>query len=452
MLVLVAVITVIAGWLAWPTNNEINLNPIGINYRRDIAIREGLDLQGGLQVLLAADVPPGQTIDNESMVAARQVIESRVNALGVAEPQIQLAQGQRIIVELPGIKDPEAAIKTFGNTGLLEFIDAGATPLAPGQLVNTSLGPAPAPGPNQQAADPSKTYQTVVQGKDLQTASVGFDQLGQPEVQFAFKDEGGRAFGDYTQSHVGQYLAIVLDKRVLSAPVIRSPILGGSGVIQGRFTLSEVQNIVIQLKYGALPVPLKVVQNRTVGPTLGQDSVQKSIVAGIIGLGIVAGFMLLNYRLPGLLATLALVIYAAIVFAIFKVGGFTLTLAGIAGFILSIGMAVDANILIFERMKEEVRAGRSTASALDAGFARAWTSIRDSNVSTLITCAILFWFGATFGASIIQGFALTLAIGVLVSMFTAITVTRTFLRALQAMNALPTSGVLGLGAHAARPA
>jgi len=403
-------------------------------------------------------VPPGQSVDDDAMKAARQVIENRVNALGVSEPQIQVAQNNRIIVELPGVKDPEAAIKTFGNTGLLEFIDAGNTPLANGWIVNTSLGAAPADAQPTQGAPAQppelrqQTFKTVVQGRDLSTASVGFDQTtNQPEVIFSFKDEGAKTFGDFTQNNVGKYLAIVLDKRVLSSPVIQSPILGGQGRINGRFTLPEVQNIVIQLKYGALPVPLKVVQNRTVGPTLGQDSVQKSVIAGAIGLAIVAGFMILNYRLPGVLATLALVIYAAITFALFKLIPVTLTLAGIAGFILSIGMAVDANILIFERMKEELRAGRSLASALDAGFARAWTSIRDSNVSTLITCGILFWFGATFGASIIQGFALTLAIGVVVSMFTAITVTRTFLRALQELGAMPLYGWAGL-THRPAPA
>jgi preprotein translocase subunit SecD len=456
MLILVIVIAAITGWIAWPTNNEINLATPLFTYRREIPIREGLDLQGGIQVLLQADVPPGQQIDADSMKAARQVIENRVNALGVSEPLVQLAQNNRIIVELPGVKDPETAIKTFGSTGLLEFVDADSTPLATGWVVNTSLGPAPpdaqpAPGaPPEPPEIRQQTFKTIVQGKDLSTASVGFDQTtNRPEVIFAFKDEGAKAFGDFTQSNVGKYLAITLDKRVLSSPVIQSPILGGNGRITGRFSLEEVQNIVIQLKYGALPVPLKVVQNRTIGPTLGQDSVHKSIVAGVIGLAIVAGFMILNYRLPGLLATVALVIYAAITFALFKLIPVTLTLAGIAGFILSIGMAVDANILIFERMKEELRAGRSMASALDAGFARAWTSIRDSNVSTLITCAILFWFGATFGASIIQGFALTLALGVLVSMFTAITVTRTFLRALQELGAMPLHGWFGLTPRAA---
>jgi preprotein translocase subunit SecD len=263
-------------------------------------------------------------------------------------------------------------------------------------------------------------------------------------VIFSFKNEGATAFGDFTQKNVGRYLAITLDKRVLSAPVIQSPIIGGQGRITGRFQLEEVRNIVIQLKYGALPVPLKVVQNRTVGPTLGADSVRKSIVAGAIGLTLVAAFMILYYRMPGVVATLALLVYAAVSFAAFKMIPVVLTLAGIAGFILSIGMAVDANILIFERMREELRAGRSMASALEAGFSRAWTSIVDANVATLITCVILFWFGATFGASVIQGFALTLGVGVLVSMFSAIFVTRTFLRVVQGIGALPADGLFGL--------
>jgi preprotein translocase subunit SecD len=219
-----------------------------------------------------------------------------------------------------------------------------------------------------------------------------------------------------------------MDKKVISCPVIQSPITGGSGVINGQFTLQSAQALQIQLQYGALPIPLKVVDSTEVGPTLGAEAVQQSIVAGLIGLGIVLAFMLLYYRLPGLLADLALLIYAAVTFALFRMIPVTLTLAGIAGFILSIGMAVDANILIFERMKEELRAGRSLHAAVDAGFSRAWTSIRDSNFSTLITCAILYWFGSTFGASIIQGFAVTLAIGVIVSLFTAVLVSRTFLQ------------------------
>ena len=441
-LIIVAVIGVVAGWLAWPTNSAIDLSQFGITYRRDIAIKEGLDLQGGIQVLLQADVPPGQAVERDTLVAARQIVEQRVNALGVSEPVIQLAENNRIIVELPGVRNPDEAIKTFGNTGLLEFIDADGTSLPEGTIVKTSLGGPPA---GIQVTDPSGTeYKTIVQGKHLRTAAVGFGEVGRPEIRFEFNDEGAKLFGDFTTQNVGRYLAITLDKRVISSPVIQNPIVGGSGRITGTFRLEQAQNIVIQLKYGALPVPLKVVQNRTVGPTLGQDSVRKSILAGAIGLGIVAGFMVLNYRLPGLLATLALVIYAAITFALFKTIPVVLTLAGIAGFILSIGMAVDANILIFERMKEELRAGRSLSAALEAGFARAWTSIRDSNVSTLITCAILYWFGATFGASIIQGFALTLALGVLVSMFTAIFVTRTLLRTLQGLGVTPVGGWAGL--------
>lgn len=458
MLVLVVVIAIVAAWLAWPTNNAIDLRPLGVNYQRDIAIREGLDLQGGIQVLLQADAPADQPIDQDAMVAARQIIERRVNALGVSEPQIQLAQNNRILVELPGVKDPDEAIKAFGNTGLLEFVDVGPVPVPQGATLTTSMGgPAATPAPaGQTAASPTpepKVYQTLMTGKELRTAQVGFDELNRPEIHLTLSDEGSKIFGDYTASHVGQYLAITLDKVVLSAPVIQQPIYGGNVRITGGgprgFPLQEAQNDVIQLKYGALPVPLKVVQRSTVGPTLGADSVQKSVVAGIIGLAIVAAFMLLNYRVPGLVATVALAIYAAITFALFKTIPVTLTLAGIAGFILSIGMAVDANILIFERMKEELRTGRSPAAALDAGFSRAWTSIRDSNVSTLITCGILFWFGATFGASIIQGFALTLALGVVVSMFTAITVTRTFLRALQALGALPVVGPTGLTARSA---
>lgn len=439
MLVGILLVAAAAIWVALPGNPGIHVSFLGIRIDEDITVHEGLDLQGGMQVLLEADVPPGTRVTPDSMDAARQIIERRVNALGVAEPLIQQAEGNRIIVELPGVRDPEQAIKTFGGTGLLEFIDAGATFLPTDTVVTTSLGgptgdaaatatPAPAaPGTPGAEAAPPTVYKTIIQGKDLQSAEVTFDELGRPEISFTLTGEGAKAFGDFTSANVGRYLAIALDKRVISSPVIQSPITEGRGRITGRFTLEEARSLAIQLKYGALPVPLKVIQNRTVGPTLGQDSIQKSVTAGAIGLGIVAAFMIILYRVPGVLADLALVIYTAVVFALFKLIPVTLTLAGIAGFILSIGMAVDANILIFERMKEEIRAGRTLRSAIDAGFSRAWTSIRDSNVSTIITCAILFWFGASFGASIIQGFALTLFIGVVVSMFTAILVSRTLL-------------------------
>jgi len=495
LLIGIIILAIVAAWVDWPDNPGIHIDFAGIKIDRDIRVHEGLDLQGGMQVMLEADVPPGQQVDNQAMLAAKGVVENRINGLGVSEPLIQLQENNRIIVELPGIKDPERAIKTFGQTGLLEFIDAGNAPIPEGTLVTTSMGgpesvgqttpptpapqasatptqtptatpnPSPTPAPVQTPATggtqnpitstqqtspttsggtaPSgaapatptpKVYQTIMTGKDLKSADVGFDNLGRPEIRFTLTDQGAKIFADYTSNNVGKYLAISMDKKIISSPVIKGAITGGSGVIEGGdrgFPLDEAQQIVVQLKYGSLPVPLKVVQNRTVGPTLGQDSVNKSLAAGAIGLGVVVLFMLVYYRLPGLLANVALGIYAATVFALFKLIPVTLTLAGIAGFILSIGMAVDANILIFERTREELRSGKTLGAAIEAGFARAWTSIRDSNISTLITCAILFWFGMNFGASIIKGFALTLAIGVIVSMFTAITVTRTFLRVVQ---------------------
>lgn len=463
-------VALITGWIDLPDNPGLRLGPVS----KDIKVHEGLDLQGGLQVLLQADVADCTTVSNDSMDAAKAIVENRINGLGVVEPLVQ-RQGQcRIVVELPGISNPDEAIKTFGGTGLLEFVDAGDTPLQEGQVVQTTgestvvvpgqptPTPAPATPTAEATASPTVTattgvtttgsvtstnpvsptqpvsstvYRTVMTGKYLQTASVAFQQTtNQPYIQFSLTGDGAKIFGDYTTKNVGKYLAIVLDKRVISSPVIKSPITQGSGIIEGQFTLQEAQNLVIQLKYGALPVPLKVVQSNAIGPTLGRESVNKSIVAGAIGLLIVVLFMLLYYRLPGLLADLALTVYALIVFAIYKFGipgifpFVTLTLPGIAGFILSVGMAVDANILIFERMKEELRAGRTLVLAIESGFQRAWPSIRDSNFSTLITCGILLWFGASYGASIVAGFALTLMIGVLVSLFTAITVTRTFLR------------------------
>jgi preprotein translocase subunit SecD len=273
-------------------------------------------------------------------------------------------------------------------------------------------------------------YETIMTGRHLSQAGIGFDQVGLMEIRFQLNDEGAALFEGYTRTHVGQIMCIVLDKEVISCATINEPIPGGSVRItrEGGFPPEEAESIVIRLRYGALPIPLRVETNRTVGPTLGEDSLQKSLIAGVIGLGIVVLFMLLYYRLPGLLADVALMIYVAVVLALFKLIPVVLTLPGIAGFILSVGMAVDANILIFERMKEELRAGKGLGLAVEQGFSRAWPSIRDSNFSTIITCAILFWFGSYFGASVVKGFALTLGVGVVVSMFTAIIVTRTFLR------------------------
>ncbi|MCL4458635.1 MAG: protein translocase subunit SecD [Chloroflexi bacterium] len=484
----IIILAISAAWIDLPNNPGIHLEFGGFKLDRELRIHEGLDLQGGMQVMLEANVPPGKSVTRDAMIAAKDIVENRVNGLGVSEPLIQLVGDKRIIVELPGIKDPERAIRVFGETGLLEFIDAGDTFLSDGTVVTTTLGgpgmvgispeaaatpaaPAPTPTPpaspvpaTPTAAAPitsttpltgtvgttpetpktEKVYKTILTGDQLQSAKVGFDELGRPEIDFTFKDQGAKIFADYTTANVGKFLAITMDKRVISSAVIRTPITGGSGRITSErgFPLAEAQSIVIQLKYGALPIPLKVVQSISVGPTLGQDSIHRSMIAGAIGLAIVIAFMIIHYRLPGLLASLALFIYALLAFALFKLIPVVLTLAGIAGFILSIGMAVDANILIFERMREELRWGRTLGAAIEAGFARAWTSIRDSNVSTIITCIILFWFGEHYGASIIKGFALTLAIGVLVSMFTAIIVTRTFLRVAQRM--------LGMGEESAQ--
>lgn len=423
-------------WIDLPNNPGIHLGPI----QRDARVVQGLDLQGGLRVLLEADLPETVEVTGEQIQTARDIIENRVNGLGVTEPVVQVAGSRRILVELPGVEDPEQAIATIRETGLLEFVDM--SPISPpqavalvGSTIQTDLGGG-APPTEETGAEDLPVFHTVITGAALRTATAYRDPVtGEYGVQFELTEDGAQAFAEYTSAHVGDVLAIVLDKRVISAPVIRDPITNGQGTITGDFTLEEANSLAIQLRYGALPVPLKVVEIKTVGPTLGQDSLRKSAIAGIVGMSVVMAFMALYYRLPGVLADLALMAYALMTFALFKLIPVTLTLPAIAGFVLSIGVAVDANILIFERMREELRAGRTITQAIDLGFSRAWPSIRDSNLSTLITCAILFWFGSAFGASIVKGFALTLALGVGVSLFTAITVTRSLLHL--ALDTLP---------------
>ncbi|MEW5938439.1 MAG: protein translocase subunit SecD, partial [Chloroflexota bacterium] len=271
-------------------------------------------------------------------------------------------------------------------------------------------------------------YHTVMTGADLKTATVGQDPTsGRYYIAFTLTAEGAQIFSQHTSTHTQQYLGIVLDKTVISSPIINQAITSGEGQISGNFTYESANQLAIQLRYGSLPIPVKVVESRTVGPTLGEESVRKSVLAGAIGLAVVILFMAFYYRVPGLLADLALLTYALFSLALFKLIPVVLTLPGIAGFILSIGMAVDANVLIFERMKEELRGGKNLRQAIDLGWSRAWPSIRDSNISTLITCLILFMFGSSFGASMVKGFSVTLALGVGVSLFTAINVTRTFL-------------------------
>ena len=261
----------------------------------------------------------------------------------------------------------------------------------------------------------------------METASVTRSQAGAYEISFILKSDSTNVFAEYTTANRGKYLAIVLDKQVVSAPTINDPITDGQGVITGNFTQETAQTLAVQLRSGALPIPIKVVESRTIGATLGEESIRKSVLAGLIGLSVVILFMAFNYQLPGLIADMALICYALFSLMLFKLIPVTLTLPGIAGFILSVGMAVDANVLIFERLKEELRAGRNIRQAIDLAWSRAWPSIRDSNTSTLITCVILFLFGNTFGASMVKGFSVTLALGVGISLFTAIIVTRTFL-------------------------
>ncbi|MFO7742288.1 MAG: protein translocase subunit SecD [Anaerolineae bacterium] len=411
---------------------------------RDIALRLGLDLQGGLKVLLAADPVEGQEFDRNSMETARRIVESRVNSLGLTEPVVQSQGERRIIVELPGVENPEQAVETIKGTALLEFVDAGGDPLPPDTVITTTLGgpqvataeeitdtavltPTAAQPPTQaQVAD--QVYETILTGADL--ANVGLDRTQQNEyvIPFELAPEAAGTFAQYTAGHVGQHLCIVLDKTVISCPRIQEPIPGGQGSISGAFTLEEARQLAIQLRYGALPIPLRVESFNRVGATLGERSVERSVRAGVIGLSVILLFMLVYYRLPGALADVALLIYVLINLALYKLVPITLTLPGIAGFVLSAGMAVDANILIFERMKEEIRSGRRLTRAIDLGFERAWPSIRDSQLSTLIITAILFYFGTNFGASIVKGFAITLALGVSVNLFTAVFATRTFMR------------------------
>ncbi len=610
---------------------------------RNISLRLGLDLQGGLQVLLAADVPAGEALDAASMETARRIVENRVNALGLTEPVVQAQGERRIIVELPGIENPEEAAETIKSTALLEFIDTRNIYLPPGTVVTTTLGgpafsaggivetaplttvvagtetqefpPMPenpadrngmysAPPPMQidptklytatistskgdivvrlfadkaprtvnnfvflarqgfyngttfhrvipgfmaQGGDPTGTgtggpgyqfpdefhpdlkhdrpgilsmanagpntngsqffitykatpwldnvhsvfgeviegmdvlealtprdpeqspnftgdvikeivitesgvpvtttqgtvstpapvqplqagaqvYETILTGAGLSRVGLDSTQQGEFIIPIEFNDEAAQRFAEYTRDHVGQYLCIALDKVIISCPTIREPIPNGRASISGKFTYESARQLALQLRYGALPVPLKVESIRRIGATLGAESVQKSVRAGIIGLVTVLLFMLAYYRLPGLLADLALIIYVLLNIALYKLMPITLTLPGIAGFILSAGMAVDANILIFERMKEELRRGRRLATAIEIGFERAWPSIRDAQLSTLIICAILYFFGTNFGASVVKGFAITLALGTIVNLFTAVFATRTFMR------------------------
>jgi preprotein translocase subunit SecD len=507
LLAVIAVLLLAAIYVNLPNGPGLHLSD---KINLDMKIKEGLDLRGGLSVLLQADVPSDQKITSAQIGQVKTIISNRVNTLGVTEPLVQTQGSRRIIVELPGISvaEQERAIAIFRETGLLEFIDAGPTFLEPGTKVVTTYPKLESEGatggvitatvtptttvnvtpqatatitptaPTTPTA-PIKVWPTILTGSYLKSATAYRNSTsGVIGIQFELTTEGAKIFGDFTKLHADNdtqpfyYLSIALDKDVISSPHIKSAIPEGQGVIEGNFTMTDAQDLATQLRYGALPIPLRIETQRALGPSLGQDSVQRSIRAGVVGLAIVLLFMLVYYRLPGLLADLALILYGLINLAVYRAGwpvlllvslalmvsylidrrdtwalilgaillvsagvlgvshffGVTLTLPAITGFILSTGMAVDANILVFERMKEELRGGKSLGAAVEAGFLRAWTSIRDANISTLITCAILYYFGSSFGAGTVRGFAITLALGIVINLFTAITVTRTFVR------------------------
>lgn len=382
--------------------------------------RFGLDIQGGTHLVYSADLSNiSSPAYSNSMEAVRDVIERRVNLFGVAEPVIQVEKSGsewRLIVELAGIKDVGAAIKLIGETPYLEFREERSEEEREEILA--------AQKKEERLFEDPYFISTSLTGRHIAKAAVDFDQTSfQPHVNLELTSEGAQIFGELTKRNVGKRIAIYLDGLPISAPVVQEEITDGRAVISGNFTPAVAKELVGRLNAGALPVPITLIAQQTVGASLGEESLDRSIRAGLIGFLAVALFMILWYRLPGVLSVLALCFYIAILLAIFKLIPVTLTVAGIAGFILSVGMAVDANVLIFERLKEELRYGKSFEEAIREGFGRAWTSIRDSNVSSLITSAILYWFGT----SVVQGFALTLSIGILVSMFSAILVTRTLL-------------------------
>lgn len=403
--IILAFVAIVA-LIAIPREDKI-LSALGLKDTK-LKVRQGLDLQGGASLLYQADLSKTDSGDKAKAVSGVvDVINKRVNPTGTSEVLVQTSGGERILVQLPGVKDIDEAINIIGKTAELNFY---------------------------QVSPENNITPSDVSGKDLDSATTDIDQQsGQPVVAFTMKSEAVQKFSALTTeiNKSGGRLLIVLDDKPLFNGTVSTPITDGQGQMTGFKDVKDAQETTLLLNAGALPVPISLVEQRTVGASLGSESIAKSLIAGLIGMLAVVFFMIFYYRLAGVIASAALAIYTLINIDIFKLSVATpfpivLTLAGIAGFILSIGMAVDANILIFERWKEEVRAGSSLEAGLEAGFKRAWSSIRDSNISTLITCIILY----NFGLPIIKGFAVTLAIGVLVSMFTAITVSRTFLQML----------------------
>jgi preprotein translocase subunit SecD len=411
---LIIALAVVAAFLSYPREDAV-LQRLGFKGAK-LQLRQGLDLQGGAHLVYQADVSKLPAADRtKALTSLVDVIQRRVNPSGTSEVNVQLSGNNRVVVELPGIKDLTQAISTIGKSANLSFLEVSG--ISSGQPSEVDTG---------------------ISGKDVDSANVDFDTTtGKPIVSLQMKaGDATKRFGEATTriNQSGSQLVTMLDQDIIFGPAtVSNPITDGKAQLQGSFTVDQARQIAQLINAGALPVPINLVQQQTVGATLGADSIAHSLVAGIIGLGIVALFMILYYRLLGVVAVAALVVYTLLTISLYKLSVFTpapivLTLAGIAGFILSIGMAVDANILIFERTKEEIRDGKSLLAGIEAGFDRAWPSIRDSNISTLLTCFILYNFSGS--VPIIKGFAITLGLGVVISMFTAIVVSRTFLRIL----------------------
>jgi preprotein translocase subunit SecD len=411
---------------------HIAFNLFGKPVTNDLDLKQGLDVQGGMQVVLKADMKDIPVADRaNALESAKEVIQRRVDLFGVSEPVIQTAQSgdeYRIVVELAGVQDANQALQLIGTTAQLDFRLENASAAA--QLASSSASVASA---SDSAAFFFSQFQpTGLTGKQLKRSAVQFDpKTSEPTVSMEFNDDGRKMFADITKNNTGKVLAIFLDDYPVTMPRINTPILDGQAIITGQFTVDQAKQLSIQLNAGALPVPIDVIQQSTVGASLGRQSVAQSVMAGFIGLGLIILFMILYYGAKGFLASLSLVLYAIFTVATYKLMGVTLTLPGIAGLLLTIGMAVDSNILIFERMKEETRAGKFFAQSMELGFQRAWNSIKDANLTTIMISLILINpLNFTFlnSSGLVRGFGLTLLIGVVMSLFTSMVATKTLMQ------------------------
>lgn len=427
-ILLIILLALGAGIFAYPQPINRVLSQVKLPHIPEVPFRLGLDLQGGTHLTYEADVSslPFQDVDS-AMAGLRDVIERRVNLFGVTEPLVQTegtGQTRRLIVELAGIQDSNEAITLIGQTPYLEFKEPKPNYEEIAQRNQQSIEKG-----EGQYEDPFQA--TNLTGAYLKKAELGFDHVSStPIILLEFTSEGSKLFKELTERNIGKPLAIFLDYQLLSAPVVQEAVSEGKAQITGRFTIDEARKIARELNAGALPVPISLISQQTVGPVLGKVSLEQSLKAGIVGFFLVILFMIIFYRVAGFFASLTLLTYVVFMLALFKLIPITLTLAGIGGFILTMGMAVDANILVFSRMREEFREGKSFANALEEGFKRAWPSIRDGNLTTLLVALLLFWLGSSF----VQGFALTLSLGIVVSMVCAMVITRLFLQTLFFLN------------------